>query len=281
MSAILPSVQDMFLAAGYTANDVGVRLVAALSARLAYLAMCLTLVWGILTATGWIRRITGHQALRTGHVMLASFTIATATVHGLSMLFLDEQLVVGTQVIIPFLNGYVRHALGIIALEMMIAIMITAWMHRFFRYRNWLRFHQTAYVAIALGVAHSWWGAWANSSIQVMWLAGVTVLAPVIALTTVRFLPVPVLVKIGLVGDTAAAVQKQVVKTAPLKISVDNQRCHRYGFCQSEAPDVFQLREDGRLAYRQSPEVSRNLDVISAARACPMRAIQLEGSSHE
>jgi hypothetical protein len=39
-----------------------------------------------------------------------------------------------------------------------------------------------------------------------------------------------------------------------LKVSVDNQRCHRYGFCQAEAPDVFQLREDGRLAYRRTPE---------------------------
>ncbi|TDD61532.1 ferredoxin [Kribbella antibiotica] len=66
-------------------------------------------------------------------------------------------------------------------------------------------------------------------------------------------------------------------KAAPLSISVDNQRCHRYGFCQSEAPDVFQLGEDGRLAYRQSPEVSRNLDVISAARSCPMRAIEIVG----
>ncbi|WIX98189.1 ferredoxin [Amycolatopsis mongoliensis] len=281
MTGVLSSVPDTFLAAGYTSNDAGVRSVVALSARLAYLTMCLTLCWGILTATGWIQRMTGHQALRTGHVMLASFAIATATVHGFGMLFLDEQIIVGTQVVIPFLNGYVRHGLGILSFDMMVAIVITAGMHRFIRYRNWLRFHQTAYIAIALGVVHSWWGAWSNGNFQVMWLAGITVLAPVIALTTVRFLPVSLLVKLGLVGDKAAAVaQKQVAKTAPLKVSVDNQRCHRYGFCQAEAPDVFQLREDGRLAYRQTPELTRNLDVISAARACPMRAIQLEGTNH-
>ncbi|KFU75656.1 hypothetical protein BB31_40290 [Amycolatopsis lurida NRRL 2430] len=275
------SLTDTVLAAGYTSNDVGVRSVVALSARIAYLAMCLTLCWGILTTTGWIQRTTGHQALRTGHVMLASFAIATATVHGFGMLFLDEQVLVGTQVLIPFLNGYVRHGLGILSFEMMVAVAITAGMHRFIRYRNWLRLHQTAYIAIALGVVHSWWGAWSNGNFQVMWLAGITVLAPAIALTTVRFLPVSLLVKIGLIADKAAAVtQKQVGKSAPLKISVDNQRCHRYGFCQAEAPDVFQLREDGRLAYRQNPEVTRNLDVISAARSCPMRAIQLEGTNH-
>ncbi|MDQ7810901.1 ferredoxin [Amycolatopsis sp. A133] len=280
MTGFFASAPDAVLAAGYTSNDAGVRSVVAMSARLAYLSMCLTLCWGILTATGWIRRITGHQALRTGHVMLASFTLATAAVHGFGMLFLDEQVVVGTQVLIPFLNGYVRHGIGILSFELMVAIVVTAGMHRFIRYRNWLRLHQTAYAAIALGVAHSWWGAWANGNFQLVWLAGITVLAPVIALTTARFLPVPVLVKIGLIGDAATVAPKQVGKSAPLKISVDNQRCHRYGFCQAEAPDVFQLREDGRLAYRQQPELARNLDVISAARACPMRAIQLEGTNH-
>lgn len=280
MTGFLVDAPSTVLAAGYTGNDVGVRSVVAMSARLAYLSMCLTLCWGILTATGWVRRFTGHQALRTGHVMLASFTIATAAVHGFGMLFLDEQVIVGTQVLIPFLNGYVRHGLGILSFEMMVAVVITAGMHRFIRYRNWLRLHQTAYVAIALGVVHSWWGAWSNGNFQIVWLGGITILAPVVALSTVRFLPVSVLVRIGLVGDTAAVAQKQVGKNSPLKVSVDNQRCHRYGFCQAEAPDVFQLREDGRLAYRQSPELARNLDVISAARACPMRAIQLEGKNY-
>ncbi|GAB3733795.1 ferredoxin [Amycolatopsis oliviviridis] len=276
--AVLASAEPV-LAAGYTGFDQGARTVAAFSARIAYLAMCLTLCWGILTATGWVRRITGHQALRAGHIMLASATIATVIVHAFAIVSLDEQVVVGTQVFIPFLNGYVRHALGIISMDLMVAILITAGMHRFLRYRNWLRFHQTAYVAITLGVVHSWWGAWANGNLQLVWLGGLTVLAPVVALTTVRFLPANVLVKIGLVGD-GPATQNQVVKTAPLRVHVDNQRCHRYGFCQSEAPDVFELREDGRLAYRKDPELTRNLDVISAARACPMRAIQLEGRNH-
>lgn len=273
-------ITTSYLAGGYTSFDSGVRTVAALSARLAYLAMCLTLCWGIFTSTGWVQRFTGHQALRTGHIMLATFTIATATVHGLSMLFLDEQIVVGTQVVVPFLNGYVRHAIGIIAFDLMVAIMVTAGMHRFFRYRNWLRFHQVAYVAIALGVAHSWWGAWSNGNFELLWLAGITVLAPAIALTVVRFLPISMLITIGLVAGDANYPPRPVDKAKKLKISVDNQRCHRYGFCQSEAPDVFQLREDGRLAYRNAPDISRNMDVVSAARSCPMRAIQLEGRNH-
>ena len=35
-------------------HDIGVREVAAMSARLSYVFMCLTLSWGILTYTGWI-----------------------------------------------------------------------------------------------------------------------------------------------------------------------------------------------------------------------------------
>lgn len=147
----LLQVQEAAVAVGYTGNDNGVRSVVAFSARLAYLSMCFTLCWGIFTATGWIRRFSGHHALRSGHAMLATFTLATAAVHGFGFWFLDEQVVVGAQVVVPFLNGYVRHALGIIAFDLLVAIFITAGMHRFFRYRNWLRFHQTAYVVFALG----------------------------------------------------------------------------------------------------------------------------------
>ena len=34
-----------------------------------------------------------------------------------------------------------------------------------------------------------------------------------------------------------------------VKVSVDNQRCKRYGICQAESPDLFQLLDDGRLHY--------------------------------
>ena len=62
-------------------HDDGIGDAAALSGRLTYLTMCLTLCWGVLAATGWVRRGTGHQALRTGHVVLASFTLALGAMH--------------------------------------------------------------------------------------------------------------------------------------------------------------------------------------------------------
>jgi ferredoxin/DMSO/TMAO reductase YedYZ heme-binding membrane subunit len=268
---------DLVLGAALDAHDTGIRQMAALAGRLAYLFMCLTLCWGVLTATGWVRRVTGHQALRGGHVMLAAAALCAAGIHALAFLFLDERLLRGFDIIVPFLGGEFRHALGIAAFDLIAAIAVTAGMHRFFRYRNWLRFHQVAYLAVLLGVVHSWFGAWANSDIDVMWLLGITVAMPPLALTALRLCPPAILVRVGLIdGETGPA--KRLDKTAPMRVSVDNQRCHRYGFCQTEAPEVFQLREDGRLQYRQHPDVALNQDVRSAARACPMRAIELRGA---
>lgn len=268
-------------AVAFTPHDAGVRQVAALCGRLAYFFMCMTLCWGVLTATGWIRRVTGHQSVRNGHAMLAAFTLSLVGAHAFSFLFLDEQIVVGTQVVVPYLNGNIGQALGIASFDLVIAVTVTAGMQRFLRYRNWLRFHQVGYLAIALGVAHSWWGAWANADLDLVWLAGITVLSPALTLTVVRFLPAGALIKLGLLDGSASPRSKRINKQLPLTVSVDNQRCHRYGFCQSEAPDVFQLHEDGRLAYRQSPDVERNPDVLSAARSCPMRAILIQGKNHE
>jgi sulfoxide reductase heme-binding subunit YedZ len=265
------------LAAAIDPHDAGVRQIAALSARLAYLFMCLTLCWGVLTATGLIRHVTGHQALRSGHMMLAAFTVATAGVHGASFLFLDEGLLRGLQAVIPFRNGEFRHALGIIAFELMIAIIVTAGLQRFFRYRAWLRFHQLAYVAVALGVAHSWFGLWNNGNVDRWWIGGVTSAMPVVVLGFVRLAPPKLLVSMRII-DGRTDQPKRLDKTQRILVIVDNRKCHRYGFCQTEAPDVFELRDDGRLQFRKHPDIARNPDVRSAARACPMRAIQLQSA---
>ena len=67
-------------------------------------------------------------------------------------------------------------------------------------------------------------------------------------------------------------------RRAPLRInvSVDNNHCHRYAVCQQEAPHVFQLTADGRLAYDPSPEAIHVEAVRQAARVCPMQAIEIE-----
>jgi ferredoxin len=62
---------------------------------------------------------------------------------------------------------------------------------------------------------------------------------------------------------------------APVTVSVDNAHCQRYGICQHEAPDAFQLGEDGRLRYHSAPADDTIERVRQAARCCPTQAITL------
>jgi sulfoxide reductase heme-binding subunit YedZ len=272
-------------------HDIGIREVAAASARCAYVLMCLTLSWGVLTATGWVRRSTGHQAVRSGHMMLAVLTLATGITHAGVFVLLREQSLSLAGVIVPF-NGLFRHTLGILGLELMLAITLTVALRRWMSYGRWLRFHQLAYLAIAMVVGHSWLGAIANGHLAVLWLGGVTVIVPAVTLTLLRVLPPRLLVRAGLLATTPAAGRQQP-GTAPslpsipavvvsgngtakkVRVSVDNQRCQRYGICQAESPALFQLLADGRLHYVRNPDTGDRAGAQAAARSCPTQAIQL------
>lgn len=268
-------------------HDIGVREVAALSARASYVLMCFTLCWGILTATGWVRRLTGYQAIRSGHMMLAVLTVATGMTHAVVFVLLREQSLPFTGIVIPF-SGKFRHTLGILGLELMIAIIVAVGLRRFVNYRKWLRFHQLAYPAVGLVVVHSWFGAVANGHLAVVWLTGVTVLVPTVTLTVLRWLPPRLLIRAGLLSAAPSVVppgppQSGTGTFAPvngngwkIRVSVDNQRCKRYGICQAESPELFQLMEDGRLRYVRDPDHEDRALAQAAAMACPMRAIQLQ-----
>jgi ferredoxin len=60
------------------------------------------------------------------------------------------------------------------------------------------------------------------------------------------------------------------------QLSVDNDRCRRYGICVAEAPTLFRMTTDGGLRYlRAVPD--READQAKAAvRSCPMLAISLD-----
>jgi ferredoxin len=111
-----------------------------------------------------------------------------------------------------------------------------------------------------------------------VWLAGITLLVPPILLSVLRVLPPSALVRAGLIAPAPAEPEPES-DTAALRIDVDSHRCHSYGVCQSEAPQVFRLGHDGQLEYEKRPEARLTPHVRAAARACPMRAIHLLGAS--
>jgi ferredoxin len=255
-------------------HDTGIAEAAALSGRLTYLCMCLTLCWGVLAATGWVRRFSGRDAIRGGHVSLAAVTLATGTLHGLTFLFLEDDPFGVADLVLPFYDGTPRHAAGIAGLELVIAVSVTAGLRRGARDGRWLRFHQAGYLAIGLLAVHAWLGAVASGHLAVVWLAGLTLLAPPVLLSVLRVLPAAVLARAGLVSPPPAGPEP-----ATVRVDVDSRRCHAYGVCQSEAPRVFRLGRDGRLEYEKSPGVQLVPDIEAAARACPMRAIHLLGAT--
>jgi sulfoxide reductase heme-binding subunit YedZ len=258
-------------------HDAGVRQVAQLSARLAYATMCATLCWGVLIATGWANKLSGRQGLRNSHMVLATMALTFGSLHAVAFTLLQPNPFTYLQLLVPFANGGLfRHALGILGLEIMLTIAITAGLRKKVYYRKWLRLHQLAYVAVAVTVVHSWFGATANGTLAVVWLAGLTILIPTATIAIARFLPPHVLVKLGMLEpEPGFEPEPDGAGGAALDISVDNERCHRYGICQAEAPGLFQLVDDERLRYERRPPPEQFAQARAAARACPMRAIEL------
>jgi sulfoxide reductase heme-binding subunit YedZ len=190
-----------FVLAVNSPHDAGVRQVAALSARLAYALMCLTLCWGIFVSTGWVHRLTGRQATRNSHMVLATLALAFGTIHVLSFYFLTDVHFDTVTLFFPMADGLFRHAAGIIGFELTIAIALSVGFQRFFRYRRWLFLHRLAYPAVALLIVHSLLGAMANGHLEVVWLGGLTFLIPTMVLAILRFVPTKVLTDVGLVRE--------------------------------------------------------------------------------
>lgn len=188
------------LAAVDPGHDSGVRDMAALSARLAYASMCLTVTWGVLTSTGWVNRITGRQALRGGHQVLATLTLAFACVHAAAFLLLHSEPFTVARLVVPF-TGSLRHTFGVLALEGMLAAAVVVALRRWTSYWRWLWLHRLAYPAFAAGLLHSFFGALANNHLAAVWLGGITLLVPAVTMAVLRFLPARTLATAGLVED--------------------------------------------------------------------------------
>jgi ferredoxin len=63
---------------------------------------------------------------------------------------------------------------------------------------------------------------------------------------------------------------------ARYRLSVDNDRCRRYGTCEAEAPGLFQLMATGQLFYQRAVNEDQLEQAKAATRCCPMLAILLE-----
>ncbi|MFL6126689.1 ferredoxin [Actinophytocola sp.] len=60
------------------------------------------------------------------------------------------------------------------------------------------------------------------------------------------------------------------------RISVDNDRCRRYGICAAEAAQLFRLTPSGNLRYIRAVSPDALAAAKAAVRSCPTLAIELE-----
>lgn len=184
------------------AHDGGVLEVSVLSARIAYALMCLTLTWGVLTSLGWVNRVTGRQALRSGHMILASLTLAFAGVHGMTFLLLDASTLSYADLFAPFATDVkLRVTFGTLAFEGMLAATLAIGLRRFMSYWRWLWLHRLAYPAFGVGVLHAFMSAMYSGTLSGLWLIGITFLIPAVTVTVVRFIPARALATTGLIED--------------------------------------------------------------------------------
>jgi len=182
--------------------DSGVRSIAQFSARCGYALMCLTLSWGVFTRTGWVARFGDRKTLRSGHMVLGTLTLVFGVVHAMCFLFLTTGAFGLAEITIPLLpGGLVRHALGIVGLEVMLAVALTSGIYRWTAYRRWVWLHRLSYPAVGLTAVHSWFGAMANGNLAILWVGGLSLLVPALTLTVLRFAPSRVLTRVGLAEE--------------------------------------------------------------------------------
>ena len=174
----------------------------ALTARLAYAMMCLSLTWGALTSMGWVNRFTGRQALRSGHLMLSTLTLAFAAVHVATFLMLRVDPFTWEDVLLPFNSGgKFRHTMGILAFEGMLVAALAVGLRRWMSYWRWLWLHRLAYPAFVFGVGHAVLGAAARGELEALWLGGITLAVPAVTVALVRFMPAKALSTTGLLEE--------------------------------------------------------------------------------
>ena len=79
-------------------------------------------------------------------------------------------------------------------------------------------------------------------------------------------------------GATAADTPNPPAPEGRMEILLDDDLCTSLGMCESVAPDLFEIDDDGALVIHVvQPDESRRADVEAACAACPTGALSLRG----
>jgi sulfoxide reductase heme-binding subunit YedZ len=245
-----------------------VHLVAASTGFLSYLLLWATVVWGIALGSGWTMTRFKYADVYAAHMTLAIIAMTLGWGHAFTQLANPVGTVYLLDEFVPFSNGRdpIGIGIGVIATEIMTALLVSIPLRRRLGDRRWRALHSLAYASFTLLAGHV---VLAGSDVGPLYVK-----IPVIALwasTVVAWLGLSIRRRRGRRrGDGEAGTGR-----AATRVQVDPDRCAGYGHCQQEAPGLFELRADGRLAYRSSVPDDQVKAAARAVMACPARAIAL------
>jgi sulfoxide reductase heme-binding subunit YedZ len=247
-----------------------VHLVAASVGFISLILLWATVAWGTFLRVGWGLTRVRHQTLYGVHQTMTLLGLTLGVVHALAQLavpggpvrLLDEWL--------PFSNGHDPFGIGVgvIALELMLALAASVLIQRRLGYHRWRMLHLSAYLAFTLLCAH-------------VLISGSDTTSPWIQVVVVLGWLSVLLLRVFTTQGSAALPRRVAdrlsarLRGRQVLVNVDPSRCVRFGFCEHEAPEIFQLRGDGRLTYQPAVPAGQVDQVVQAARVCPARAIVL------
>ena len=174
----------------YQPFDQGIRHIATLAGYLSYGLMALTIGFGILTATGWAKRMVSRNAISSTHIVLAVTALAFGTLHGISYIFQTGENFGLINAIVPFVaGGEVSVGLGIVGLDLGLAVALSIVVQRKLCYRRWHIVHYFAYGAFALSLIHTFMASPEVQSFGILGVGVIGLAAACLLVFILRILP--------------------------------------------------------------------------------------------
>jgi sulfoxide reductase heme-binding subunit YedZ len=245
-----------------------VHLIAAIIGFVSFFLLWLAVVWGMVLRNGWAQTRLRHSTAYGFHMVLALLGLCLGVVHAFVQLANPTGTVYLIHVFVPFIHRYdpIGLGVGVISLELLIALTLSILIQRRLGYTRWRALHVFSYVAFMLLVAHVLVSG-TDTAPTPVWGAvlGAWLITVLMWITST-----------GLFSGTRSKVRRALAdrqRSQEFTVNVDAMRCARFGFCEHEAPEVFRLRSDGRLSYRGSVPVDQMPNVMRAVEVCPARAI--------
>ena len=128
---------------------------AAFAGFAAYALMVGTVVWGVFTATGVVRRTIRRETLYGGHMTMAVAALAFIVVHVAGNVFRPAAHLGLWNASIPFLHTSTAITLGVLGAELAVVTSTSVWFQRRLGYRTWHRLHWLGYPTYGLAIAHT------------------------------------------------------------------------------------------------------------------------------